>query len=317
MHFKTVLQKALPVLLFLLCFTSLSAQNTNSPAVDSVIKPQEPVKHIYRMNYWVTGTFNVLATAGNFYAIPNILHAKKPLTDLELSHLDRSLVNGIDRLAFKQDPAKREKFYKISDVFLPTMMIGAFSLGFDKKIRKDGFRVFMMYYELQAATFSMYNFSFFGPAFQNRIRPVAYYPEAPIDRRKSGGARNSMFSGHTANATAATFFMAKVYSDYHPELGKKKYLLFAAASIPPLVQGYLRIKALAHFPSDVLVGYTIGAVAGIAVPALHRYRNRNINIGLAAIPNGAGLRMQWKFSQKEKQLLNSFNTEGDSFSVDK
>lgn len=304
-----------PVFIFFF-ISSLSAQNTNSPAVDSVIKPQQPVKHIYRMNYWVSGGFSLLATLGDVYAIPNILHNKKSLTDQEIQSLDKSLVNGIDKLAFKQDPAKRDAFYKTSDIMLPAIMLGSgIALQLDKKIRKDWARILMMYYELHAATFSVYNFSFFGPAFQNKIRPVAYYSEIPMDIRKGGGQRNSMFSGHMANATASTFFLAKVYSDYHPEIGKKKYLLFVLASVPPMVEGYLRIKALAHFPSDVLVGYAIGAVAGIAVPALHRYRNRDINVGLAALPSGPGIRISWKPSKKEKSLLNSYAFSARSFTA--
>jgi hypothetical protein len=267
-------------------------------ATDSVIAPRQPIAHIYRVNYFVSGGFGVLATLGDMYAIPNILHAKKKLSIAEIEALDPQLVNSIDKLALQQDPSKREQYYRISDIMLPAIMVSAASLGFDKKIRKDWPRILMMYYEMHAATFSLYNFSFFGPAFQNKIRPVAYYSEIPLETREGGNQRNSMFSGHVANATASTFFMAKVYSDYHPELGKKKYLLFALASIPPLAEGYLRVKALAHFPSDVLVGYAIGAVAGISVPALHRYRNRNINIGLAALPSGAGLHVAWTPSKK-------------------
>ena len=64
--------------------------------------------------------------------------------------------------------------------------------------------------------------------------------------------------------------MAKVISDYHPELGRKKWLVFAAAIIPPAIVGWYRIRALKHFPTDVLLGYLVGAAVGILVPELHK-----------------------------------------------
>jgi hypothetical protein len=317
---RTALRAACFFLLFLFLLLNANAQqndngsarisntseNKNDAAIDSVLSPNMPVPHLYRVNYWVSGGFSILATLGDAYAIPHILHAKKQLTDEEIASLNTNVFNGIDRWALQQDPSKRDAYYRVSDIMLPAIMVSAASLAFDKKIRKDWQRVLMMYYEMHAATFTTYNFSFFGPAFQNKLRPIVYYTEMPIDERKGGNQRNSMFSGHVANATASTFFMAKVYSDYHPEIGKKKYLLFALASVPPLVEGYLRVKALAHFPSDVLVGYAIGAVAGISIPALHRYRNHNINIGLAAVPSGAGLRIAWTPGEKQHNLLGTF-----------
>ena len=68
--------------------------------------------------------------------------------------------------------------------------------------------------------------------------------------------------------------MAKVYSDYHPELGNKKYWLYGAALIPPLIVGYYRIKAMRHFPTDVITGLAVGAAVGILVPHLHRTKKR-------------------------------------------
>jgi hypothetical protein len=266
---------------------------------DSVKTDKQTVPHVYRINYWVSGSFAILATAGDAYAIPHILHNKPRLTDAEINALNPNVFNVIDRWALRQDPTKRDAYYRVSDIMLPSIMLSAVSLGFDSRIRKEWERVLMMYYEMHAGVFTTYNFSFFGPAFQNKIRPLAYYPEMPLEQREGGNQRNSMFSGHMANATASTFFMAKVYSDFHPEIGRKKYLLYALATIPPMVEGYLRIKALAHFPSDVLVGYAIGAVAGISVPALHRNPNRKVEVGLASLPSGAGLRIAWKLGQKK------------------
>ncbi|MCW3075263.1 MAG: phosphatase family protein [Flaviaesturariibacter sp.] len=275
-------------------------------ALKTQLPPDSARLPVYRMNYWISGGFSVLATAGNIYAIPNILHAKPQLTPEELAALNRNVPNGIDRWALRQDPSKRDAFYKASDIFLPALMLAGGAVTLDKRVRKDWVKVLVMHYEVQAVAFSLYNFSFFGPAFQNKIRPVAYYPEFPESLRRGGNQRNSFFSGHTAQSTAATFFFVKVYTDYHPEIGKKRFLYYGLASIPPLVQGYLRMRALAHFPSDILAGYAIGAVCGIAIPALHQYRIKTVQGGITWTPSGPGLRVSWNPKPKEKRMLNSF-----------
>jgi membrane-associated phospholipid phosphatase len=267
---------------------------------DSIAPP------VYRMNYWISGGFSALATVGNIYAIPNILHAKPQLTPEELAGLNRNVPNGLDRWALRLDPTQREAFYKASDIFLPALMLAGGAVTLDKRVRKDWLKMLVMHYEVQAVAFSLYNFSFFGPAFQNKIRPVSYYDYFPEGLRRGGNQRNSFFSGHVAQSTAATFFFVKVYTDYHPEIGKRRFLYYGLASIPPLVQGYLRMRALAHFPSDILAGYAIGAVCGIAIPALHRYRIKNVQGGVTWTPTGPGLGITWKPKSKTPRSLDTF-----------
>jgi membrane-associated phospholipid phosphatase len=154
--------------------------------------------------------------------------------------------------------------------------------------------VLLMYVETMSITPNIYEWSPLGPTFQNRIRPLAYYDQLPIEKRRSGGSRNSFYSGHDAVVTASTFFMAKVYCDYHPEIGNNKYLLYGAATIPPLIMGYFRVKALAHFPSDVLVGMGVGALCGIVIPELHHFQDKNISLGLYSSAEGTGIAITWQ-----------------------
>ena len=298
------LYRLIPVFLILMAVNRAYSQpdTTNGSAVggeqltttlDSLAEnDRKPA--IYRMNYWVSGTFSVVATAANIYAIPNIIKAKKDLTDAELAALRPNIHNGFDRWALQQDPSKREINYRNSDIVLPAIVVSAAALGFDKAIRKDWLKILMMYYETHAVTFSLYNFSFFGPAFQNKVRPYSYYDTYfTADQRRGGNQRNSLYSGHTASASAATFFIVKVFSDYHPEIGRKKYLLYGLASVPPLVEGYLRMKALTHFPSDIMVGFVVGAACGVAVPSLHRFRDRGIKVSMIGTPAGPGVSGAW------------------------
>jgi membrane-associated phospholipid phosphatase len=57
----------------------------------------------------------------------------------------------------------------------------------------------------------------------------------------------------------------------------KPYIWGVAAAIPASV-GYMRIKAGKHFLTDNLIGYGVGAAAGILIPELHKKANKNLQI---------------------------------------
>jgi membrane-associated phospholipid phosphatase len=57
---------------------------------------------------------------------------------------------------------------------------------------------------------------------------------------------------------------------------------------------YFRLRALEHFPTDVLVGFGVGALCGILVPELHRLQDKNISLGLYSSPEGTGIAMTWQ-----------------------
>lgn len=291
----------------LFIISSTTAQSDTSSLIkqiaDTIAQQEKTTPHKYRMNYWISGGFSLAATAANIYAIPNIIKSKTDFTDAELQSLNPDAFNGFDKWALQQDPFQRDQFYQASDYVLPAIIVSTGVLGFDKQIRQDWLRILMMYYETHAITFSLYNFSFFGPAFQNKPRPYVYYNEFSLDERRGGNNRNSLYSGHTATAAASTFFLVKVYSDYHPEIGRKKYWLYGLASIPPLVEGYLRMRALAHFPTDIMVGFMIGATVGVVVPELHKFHDRRFHIGLTATPAGPGFCIDWIPERKHKDLF--------------
>lgn len=256
---------------------------------------------VYKINPVPTILIGAAATAANMIAINNVLHNKPMITQAEINSLNRDVINGFDQWALRLDPTKRDHFYSLSDHALTlTLAASAATFVFNKKTRKDWLRLGLMFYQTQFLTFAFYDFSPFGPLFQNRFRPVVYYTEFPMELRRGGNQKNSFYSGHVANATAATFFAVKVYSDYHPEIGNKKYLLYGLASIPPLVTGWLRMKALAHYPSDILAGYMIGGAFGILIPQLHRIKAKNINLSTFYNGQSGGLHLVYKIGNKTK-----------------
>ena len=113
-----------------------------------------------------------------------------------------------------------------------------------------------------------------------RPRPSAYATEGGDGNRPEKNRELSFYSGHTA-VTAGM-------------VGTAGYLLFqregpSAAAWSALVVGTAvtafvganRVRANAHFPSDVVVGAVVGASIGILVPHIHR---RDPDLPVAAAP---------------------------------
>ena len=222
----------------------------------------------------------------------NHLANKSGVDQHEVQLLNANNVWKFDRIATKQKASFREDAQSISDVALNISALLPGVLALDERIREDWFDILLLYGETHAINSGIY-VSIAG--FSNRARPFTYHPEVPLSEKTANETRNAFFSGHVSSAASASFFMAKVYSDYHPGLGNKKYWLFAAALVPPSVVGYFRVKAMKHFPSDVIVGGVIGASVGILVPHLHKTNKQH---GLSMIPftgSFSGLKLNYTF----------------------
>jgi len=272
---------------------------------DSAVKHLKPIKtKVYRINYFVEGTVIVVGMVGDLFAIPR-LKSKAALSDSEVRFANtdqqKNLINTVDKWSLHQPTSDRTLWKKISDdgeigiFLLPSLLM------IDKNIRKDWLHILFMYVEGHTLTFTFYNYTPLGPYFQNRYRPAVYYPELGLKAQEDPNNRNSFYSGHVASCTYSTFFMVKVYCDYHPNIGAAKYLLYLAASVPPLFMGYARIRSLDHFPSDIAVGFGLGAVLGIVVPALHKIPgNKHLSMSLSTSPDMVGVSLCWKLSNNHQ-----------------
>jgi membrane-associated phospholipid phosphatase len=234
---------------------------------DDVSKPEK----IYKLNYKA----EIPATIGLFGL--NILGftqlTKKPTLDtFQVNSLNKNDVWAFDRIAVNQSYPAPSNIYSISDIGLWTSYFLPGLLFIDDEIRKSWGDIVLLYFETQAINLNIYVWG--GPAFTSRVRPMVYYEEASWNFKLGKEATDSFFSGHVAIAAGASFFMAKVLSDYHPELGKKKWWLYSAALIPPAFVGYTRYRGLMHFPTDILMGAAMGAVVGILVPHLHKITSK-------------------------------------------
>lgn len=127
-----------------------------------------------------------------------------------------------------------------------------------------------------------------------RTRPYAYDDMVPLSEKMIRDTRFSFFSGHTSMAACATFFTAQTMSSYGLK-GSSKLFIWSTAIVVPAIVGYSRVKAGKHFMTDVLVGYGVGALAGILVPYSHRAsRSSNGHAYIPKItPSPIGLSLVW------------------------
>lgn len=193
-----------------------------------------------------------------------ILHKKKkPLTIDEINALKPEQVNKFDRSAIY----RTSKGASISsDVFYYSMSAAPALLFIDKNVRRDWKYILPMWAEVYGLTSAL---TLLTKELANRKRPYVYNQNIPAENKTNKSAKSSFFSGHTSVVAANTFFIAKVYSDYHPE-SKFKPLMWTGAAILPAITGLCRYGAGKHFFTDILVGCAVGATVGILVPHLHK-----------------------------------------------
>lgn len=133
-----------------------------------------------------------------------------------------------------------------------------------------------------------------------RPRPIDYIECA---RSTAGACANtdlqlSFFSGHAAtlaSITATASYLAFTRAPHSP----RPWLTLGLGTLLTGFVSYERVRAGAHFPTDVLAGAMAGASIGVLVPHLHRHDAdaATVWIGASPAPNGGGgvLTMQGTF----------------------
>jgi membrane-associated phospholipid phosphatase len=228
----------------------------NMPLENS--KPQ----HIYNIKPWIDIPATVVFAAVSLNGF-RVIYGRDTIPVADVLALNKNDINSFDRPVTEN---YSEKAKSTSDLFFYGSMPLPLLLLLDKEIRKDGARVGLLYVEALGFTGVFYTTS---AMLANRYRPITYNPEVPIGVRQSGGNRNSFPGGHPALVATSAFFMAKVYSDYHPEM-RHKWVLYTVAGGLSVTTAYLRFKAGYHFKTDLIAGVVFGALTGVLVPHIHK-----------------------------------------------
>jgi len=237
-------------------------------AVDKAITipaPGNRPQHPYKIKPWLDIPLTLATDAWSIYGM-GVIYNRDRVPAEELLALNKNTINRFDRpIADNYSP----KAATMSDRFFYGSMPLPLLFLLDKKIRKDGLEVGLLYLETMGITGTIYTVSAMSV---NRFRPYAYNPNVEMDVRGRGGARNSFFAGHVAVVATSTFFMAQVYTHYHPDM-KGKWVLYSLAGAATATTGYLRLKAGQHFKTDVIVGAVVGTLVGNLVPHFHRNKH--------------------------------------------
>jgi len=245
--------------------------NLHAAEKDSLATRQE----VYSLNYWIDIPVTSVAMFTSYLGFVAV-DSKPPLDSLTIINLDAYDINRFDRSATWQDAEFAPTARRISDVTLAVSNMLPFLLLADKNIRQDWGDVLLLFLETQAIVGNLYSWG--CVVHVDRIRPLVYNPDVPWEEKTGARTQNAYYSGHTSMSASASFFTAKVYCDYHPELGNKKYLIYSLALVPPMVTGFFRYKGLKHFPTDVITGIIVGAGAGMLIPHLHKRTGENLSI---------------------------------------
>jgi len=165
----------------------------------------------------------------------------------------------------------------------------------NKHERHNTFQVLSLYLETMAITGALFTIS---AGAIHRSRPYVYTDKngqvtTPEDRRRDARSQRSFYAGHTAATASASFYTAKVFQDFNPD-SKLKPFVWAVAAALPAVTAYYRYKGGMHFLSDNILGYAIGAGAGILVPELHKNKKlSNVDIAPEIGTNYKGLSLTY------------------------
>lgn len=216
-----------------------------------------------------------------------LIQDKKGLTEAELNSLNKDDLWAIDRWAAGNFSERAN-----SDSYIPMFTAFALPLALfiNENERSHAGQISVLFVESMATTGALFSIT---AALVQKGRPLVYNTSIPAEERMDNDEQRSFFAGHTAATASATFFAAKVFSDFNPDSPWKPVVWGAAAAIPAAV-GYLRVKAGKHFLTDNLIGFAVGAASGILIPELHKKENKNLEIypTMTSYQNGMNITSQ-------------------------
>jgi len=247
-------------------------------------------QQVYKLKPAVDIPVFAVGAGWSAYAFTKIYSKENTNIETVLS-LDKNDINWFDRWAIRPydkaiDKASYYPFY--ASTLLPFLFLTG------KETSKDFFKLSYLFLESMSITGLLYTGSVY---ITNRYRPYVYSSESTIEQRTRGGGKNSFYAGHVALVATSTFFMAKVYGDYHPD-SKAKWVFYTIAGAATGATAYMRHAAGQHFPTDILLGITQGTLTGILVPHFHKIKiikDPNLSIMPYSTGKSSGFALNYKF----------------------
>ncbi len=210
-----------------------------------------------------------------------LLSIAEPITLDEYINLDGNTINRFDRIALRYDDSR---FSELSDYVANGSAVLPLLVYASKFGDKEWLESSIMYFDLltlNAGLVTIAKYSF------NRHRPYLFELEKT---RADFGITDSasFYSGHTSFAASNSFFAAALFQRAYPASRAIPYVYGIAATVPAIT-GYLRVRSGVHYPSDVIVGYAVGAAVAFAVIKIHARDDIELRAG------GEGAGIVWTF----------------------
>ncbi|WP_162051577.1 phosphatase PAP2 family protein [Pontibacter pamirensis] len=220
----------------------------------------------YKTSFKVDAPIIAAGMGLSYYGL-TLMQDKEGLTQEEINTQTKNDVNRFDRFSagWDSETAKTHSDFPFYGSFVAPL-----ALLLNDDVKSNAGQVFVLYVETMAVTGALFTMT---NGNVSRNRPLTYSPDVSDAEKMRANSQNSFYAGHTTASAAASFFAAKVFHDFNPDSPARPYVWAAAAAVPATV-GYLRLRAGKHFLSDNLLGYGLGAAAGILVPQLHKKSNK-------------------------------------------
>lgn len=224
---------------------------------------------------WVDGVISAGGIGLCYWGL-GLMKNKEPVSKAEIERIDADLeaakakIPAFDRWAVGNHHEQAEKWSDIpfyTSFGLPLLFLT------NDCARANASQIGLLYLETMAITGALFAQT---NGRVNRIRPSVYNPGAGDAVRMDDKSKNAFYGGHTSSTAAASFFTAKVFNDFFPDSPARPYVWAGAITLPAVVAS-LRLKAGKHYLSDNVIGYAVGAGAGILVPHLHK-RNSHLSL---------------------------------------
>lgn len=247
MKFNNGLKSGMITLLYLgsLVFSSANAQQTANG-------------YQFKKNiFYISTPINASLLAFGLYQQAHIPIATQPQIQL----LHPSQINTFDRIATRQWSPKADRvsdYLALSTTLLPLLFLSK------EHTQKDFFKIANVSFQSFLLSQALCNTA----KLSKRNRPYLYNQNIPMSQKLEKENNLSFFSGHTTWASSMCFSTAFAYQAYYPNTKYTPYIWTAAATLPAL-QGYLRVKAGKHYPTDVIVGYLVGLGSSFLMHQLH------------------------------------------------
>lgn len=238
-----------------------------------VVKAQAPYKLNLKADIPITAT----ALTGAILTFP-MRYDKQPLDSAEISALSKEKLAAIDRNAAGMYD---EKCVRPSDALFYSSFAFPLVLMADSAIRKDAWTIAFLYLETVSIGGLLDGLS---AGLIDKPRPYVYNSSVDYKTKSDPNATGSFYGSHPSFTALSSFFVAKVYSDYHPDSRLRPWIWAGAGAIT-LASSITRYRTGRHFISDIAVGVGLGTGLGILIPELHKRKTPRLTI--APYPKGA------------------------------